>query len=501
MKSNTAYPFLSQLEIDQDVSYRLSIQLDRIKFGNNENFVTPLGADNNSKIILDEIDLLFSDNLKDINDVLKDLEVSNRDKFGSRSIALPWSELKDNFYESFESDHILGNLDVKIAPSSNSLRPIDRTTALKLLKNSTNSGLPYYTRKSKVKERVLKDFEILNIEKYPCIMFTRTQEANKTRPVWGYPISDTLNEMCFYSPLLSFQKNQNYRAALIGPEEVSRKLVELVLKAQSNSRTLVSVDFSHYDRDVKERLQYFAFFYIKELFQVQYSSEIDEIALRFLTIGIITPDGIIYGPHGVPSGSTFTNEVDSIVQMLISIQLSFVSLDDMQVQGDDGVYLIPNDCKDKLITQFEEFGLTVNREKSYTSSEYAVFLQCLYHIYYINKGIFGGIYPIYRALNRLCFQERWSNFEDFDIVGKDFYSIRAICIMENCKYHPLFESFVKIVIKHDKYSLDFSSQGLSRYVHMIESTEGAEGILFNQFGDNIKGFKSFETYKLIKRLG
>lgn len=500
MIRNNAYPFLNELDIDQDVKRRLSILLDGVVKGNSEIFVTPLGANGNAKSILSELDKVFEDNKHRMNDTLKDLEYSNKDKFGPRSIAVPWSERKKILYESFEYDRIDGKIDIDLAPSRKSLRPISLSKALTLLKNDTNSGLPYYTRKSKIKERVLKDFDYLQSSKYPCILFTRTQESEKTRNVWGFPISETLNEMMYYSPLLEYQKHQSYRSALVGPDEVGRHVSTLVLRAVELARTLVSIDFGKYDNTVRKFLQAMAFDYIKRLFQSECSSDISKIANTFNTIGILTPDGVRKGAHGVPSGSTFTNEVDSIAQMLISIQLPFVELDSMQVQGDDGVYLIPNGKEDELFKQFESFGLSVNREKSFVAKDYAIFLQCLFHVDYIKQGKFGGIYPIYRALNRLCYQERWSDFEDHEITGKDFYSIRALCILENCKYHPLFEDLVKLVVKHDKYSLDFSSQGLSNYVRMLDQTKGTEGILQNQYGDNIKGIKSFESYKLVKGL-
>jgi len=306
--------------------------------------------------------------------------------------------------------------------------------------------------------------------------------------------------MMFYAALLEYQKKQDYRASLLGPDEVGRRTVGLVIKAQSESRTLVSIDFTSYDKFVNSYLQKKAFEYIKQLFQSKYSVNIDYIADRFNMIGIITPDGVFNGPHGVPSGSTFTNEVDSIVQMLISIQLPFIDLASMQIQGDDALYIVPDNKEDELFQLFAKFGLSVNKDKSYVSKDFAVFLQCLYDIYYINKGIVGGIYPIYRALNRICYQERWNDFEDYGIKGKDYYSIRTLCILENCKWHPLFKDFVKLIVSEDKYSLDFSSQGLSNYVHMLEKTKGTEGILYNQYGDNVKGIRNFESYKIVKGL-
>jgi hypothetical protein len=499
--SPKAYPFLNTLDVDQDVKRRLALQLNGIELGSSNILYTPLGEEGRAETILSEVDKMFKENSATVNEVLFDLEISNKDKFGPRSRALPWSERKRQLDESFEYDSLLDRLDNNVPPSGNrSLRPIDYPTALKLLKNDTNSGLPDYTRKGIVKKRVLENIDEYLEEDYPCLLFTRTQENWKTRTVWGYPIADVLREMRFYSPLLSYQKNLPYRAALIGPEEVSRKVRDIVLACQKSSRTIVSIDFIHFDDNAKGTLQSLAFQDIKSKFQYKYQDEISELQKRFLTIGILTPDGIKEGPHGIPSGSPFTNEVGSLVQLIPAKQLPFIDENFMQVQGDDGVYLVPKDCEDKLIKQFESYGLKVNKTKSYTSDKYAIYLQCLHHIDYISAGIIGGIYPIYRALNRLCFQERWSKFEDHDITGRDYYSIRALCILENCKYHPLFENFVKIIHKYDKYSLDFTSQGLSNYVHMLESANGAEGILNNQYGDNTRGLRNFESYKIVKRL-
>jgi hypothetical protein len=68
----------------------------------------------------------------------------------------------------------------------------------------------------------------------------------------------------------------------------------------------------------------------------------DYIAWRFGNIGLITPDGVKDGPHGVPSGSTFTLEVNSIAQILIAKEFvldirlkSLLVLEDMLLDNVD----------------------------------------------------------------------------------------------------------------------------------------------------------------------
>lgn len=315
--SSKAYPFLNSIDIDQDVKRRLAYSLSQVVEGNSEVFVSPFGKDGKADLILSELDKVFKDTTSNINEVLKTLELSNRAKFGPRSKAVPWAIRSDSLYNSFEGykGKSVSDVDKSSRPNGIALRPLSLEQALKRLKNNTNSGLPFYTRKSKVKDKAINDFDYLIEQGYPCILFTRTQESSKTRNVWGYPIADTLNEMCFYVPLLDYQrKYSTYRAALVGPDEVDRSVTRIIKRAIETNKWIVSIDFGRYDNTVKRELQRLAFDYIKGLYQSKFSGQIDKIAERFATIGIITPDGILKGEHGVPSGSTFTNEVDSIVQ-------------------------------------------------------------------------------------------------------------------------------------------------------------------------------------------
>lgn len=493
------FNFLKYLNVDVEVIRRLSQLLIMTVQGKEDALLTPIAKEHTPTLLLSEFDKVFNANSHKMNDVLKDLESSNKAKFGPRSIAIPWKDRKSSLFSSFEAkeiDNIKDNLDY----GSHRLRPLSLEQASKHLKNDTNSGLPYYIRKGLVKERVLGKFEELLKRKDPCILFTRTQEQGKTRNVWGYPIADTLNEMRYYFPLLSFQKKLSCRSALLGPDAVAQALTKLITEAVRTKQTLISVDFTAYDTSVKYQAQKIAFEYIKRIFQRDCAKDLEYIFLRFNEISILTPDGVIKGKHGVPSGSTFTNEVDSIVQMLISTNLPFIKEENFQVQGDDGVYMLPLDLVLELKNKFKSCGLQMNEDKSYLSSNYAIYLQNLYHIDYLKDGLIGGIYPLYRALNRILFQERWSTFEEHDISGKDYYSIRTICIVENCKYHPLYQEFVKFILKYDKYSLEVTDQGIANYIQMMSKTQGAGDVLINQFGDNVSGIRNFTTFKLIKEL-
>lgn len=492
--------YLNSCDLDLNVKRKLSQHMIMTENGSSDVLISPIAKETDPNQLFSDFNKVFDTNRSKMNATLISLEESNKAKFGPRSIAVPWDERRDTLTNSFEVSNDDGSKEIIPTFSDNRLRPVSLVNALRLLKNDTNSGLPYYTRKGLVKERVYNKYDTLLKRRDPCILFTRTQEQRKTRNVWGYPMADTLNEMRYYSPLLEYQRKLPYRSALLTPDEVNRRMTELITTAVKRKVKILSIDFSAYDSSVKSELQKLAFSYIKSVFQSQYAQEIDYIAERFNTISIICPDGLMVGEHGVPSGSTFTNEVDSIVQALISMSLPEINDNCLQIQGDDGVYILPDGKVNKLVNLFESNGLVVNRDKSYLSDNFAIYLQNLYHVDYKFNNIISGIYPVYRALNRIIYQERWATFEDFGMTGKDYYSIRTICILENCKYHPLFQELVKFIIKYDKYSLDVSDQGIVKYVQMVNETKGAGEILNHQYGDDVAGIRSFETFKMVKRL-
>lgn len=506
-KDDRAYPgFIADCNkygLDLDVKSRMSSYLLRTSTGSDSTYMSPPYDKIGTKDILADIDGMMAANTGKLNTILQQLETEQRAKIGPRSIAKSYEDRIPQITSHFGSGDAIPKLKALSSDYKYNLRPLAHRHAISLLKNDTNSGLPYFTRKSKVKDRLLKEMDEKGKIDYPCILFTRTQEGNKTRDVWGYPIYDTLKEMRYYKPLLDVQKKVRYRKALLSPDSIDSAMTSIINKANNNKSTsiLVSIDFSSFDSTIKKEIQKVCFEYIKECFQPVYHSEIDDIFNRFNSIALWTPKGIIQGEHGVPSGSTFTNEVDSIAQATIALGNDYVELDNFQVQGDDGVYLIPTNRVDNFLSSFSNCGLRINQDKSSINNRHCFYLQCLYDPFYrSDDGIIRGIYPIYRALNRIMYQERWQDFEDYNLSGKDYYSIRNISILENVKQHPLFEDFVKIVLKYDKYHLDFNYQSLTNYVEMVGKTKGNDDFMSHRYGDNIKGIKNFETFKLIQRI-
>jgi hypothetical protein len=491
------YDFLDSLNLDSGAHTRVSQFLDNIVSGSDVPLRSPFASAMSPDQILSAWDGIYNSGCNKLNADLLNIESSNRLKYGPRSLALPWEDRFEGVNEYFTSQ-----VGYKVPAYSVSyprrLRPISVENAADFLKSNTNSGLPFVARKKDVKKQVISNFSRLLERNDPCVLFTRTQEDNKTRNVWGYPMADTLNEMRFYRPILEYQRRLRWRAALLGPLAVDQSITELIKDSSRRNLKLVSLDFSSYDASVKFGLQRCAFDYIKSHFQESCSSEIDDILYRFNTIQLIAPSGILSGPHGVPSGSTFTNEVDSIVQYLCAKDFGLSDLD-INIQGDDGVYCTKD--PESLFNHFETYGLKVSKEKSLVSDNSVIFLQNYHSPDYVSdEGLFAGIYSTYRALGRIVFPERYDQFSDYRIEGADFYSIRTISILENCSNHPLFEDLVRFVVSIDKYSLKFSSKGLKSYCQYILSRQGSEDIRRYRRGSDVSGIENFKTFQIISKL-
>lgn len=496
------FSFLKKLDISDTILLSAANHLKRTIDGNPEVHLTPLAKSCDPIEFLVDWDIIFNkeENKAKMNSTLLDLELSNRSKFGPRSIAVPWAERSASLKQSFlnqDDNHVPKFFDL---PGGSNLNAASIDYASEKVKNTTSAGFPFLCKKKKAKRDLLEKFDYYLDREDPCVLYTRTSEKKKTRNVWGYPFADTLWELVFYLPLLIQQKEKKYRAALVSPDCVAKRMTELILKARSSSRIIYSVDFTAFDTSVKYQYIIKAFEYFERCFAPQFASLIRQVGERFYTIGIVTPSGVLAGKHGVPSGSTFTNEVDSVVQIGIALTNDFINENDCQVQGDDGVYILPKECIRRFEESFNYAGLNLNVEKSNVSTEYASYCQNLYHIDYMVDGFIGGIYPTYRAICRILFQERFVNFKKAGISGKDYYGIRCLSILENCKHHPLFEELVRFVLEREKFSLDISEDGLTTYCKAKELTAESVSNLNHQYGSNVLGIREYAAYKMAVKI-
>jgi len=477
-------------KLPKQVLNSLTLNNQRITDGSETVVINPGYQDVEDDKIIQSIEEILS--TCDLTPELRKIEDSNISKFGPRSLAKKWEERKESLYDYFNKEDVDSSGEFKSANGRLRISSIDKS--VQQLVKASNAGLPYMQKKGLILEQAKSDYR-KNLFQYPCVLFTRTQEQGKTRNVFGYPIADTLFEYSFYIPYLRYEKTLPFRSALIGPDAVDAAIT-LMLSRLTPDKVVLCVDFSSFDASVTPQLSHNAFVSISNLFQTHDANLLYSLYRRFCTIGIYTPDGELSGPHGVPSGSAFTNAIDSLVQFQCSGMLPH----ECQIQGDDGVYIVSRNDHDLLLERFDSAGLKVNRDKSNSfDTKEAIYLQRYYHPNYLSRmGGLGGVYAIARAMLRIKYLERWTDFEQVGIEGADFFSLRTISILENCKHHPGFAKVVKLAHSFDKFGLNFTGQGLKAYSRSQESKTRAG--VFNQYGSLEKGINRFETMKILKTL-
>jgi hypothetical protein len=473
-------------------------QLALLLKGDDSKIPTPFAEANDPIELIVDWDIVFEDNVHKMNKPLLDLEKASSRKFGSRSFQAPFSERVSGIKDSFSSQSEGFVPKVKFIPGPGSKMPTSIEEAFTKVKLNSASGFPFMKKKGKCKEALRANFDRVLDRQDPCMLYTRTQEGRKTRNVWGFPFADTVYELCFYTPILAFQRMLKYRSILNGPKELAKNITEIINYAMRTGRIIYAVDFIAFDASVRWQIIVKVYEYYSTIFSNLYYAMIMELCIRFYTIPIVTPTGIFRGKHGIPSGAVMTNETGSMAQIGVASNLPFINLDYVQVQGDDGIYTMFPDEIRAFEDNWKQAHMNMHPDKPVKAMNYTVFCSHLHHDDYRFEGICEGIYPTYRALNRLCFQERFVNFKKLGIRGKDYYGIRAITILENCKFHPLFEELVRFVYSKEKYKLDVSTDGLAAYCEALDASSA--DYLNHKFGVDVSGIRLFDTYQIVQKI-
>lgn len=475
--------------------------VDDLRKGKTNVLRTPFLKSLSPQEILSEFDTYFTKKLESLSPTLRDIESTQKGKFGPRSIQKPWSERRDGLLSSFEIPSVSAELSDsdgfrEIFYGNGRLRPTNKAEVLSSVKRTSNAGLPTLVSKGKILDGEV-DYDPINDEEiWPCMTFTRTQEQGKTRDVLAMAFNLLAREGTIFLPFFNLFKNIPIVSALGGPDEVDIHISKLILSIGGDEH-VISEDFSAFDQTVGEDLHKMAFQIVGSYYQSDYLSEVNAIRDNFSNCGYVTPDGIYQGSHGIPSGSWFTNVVGSLVHAYAQGRVRKLDPTKCQVMGDDGVLVVPDSIsKSDVSDLYGRLGLSFNSDKTFESKDEVIYLQRYYSKEYMHGGIIRGIYPIYRALGRLVFMERWTNIEK--MVGKDYFSLRAISILENCKWHPLHKDLVKWVFSKDKYHLEYSSDSLTQFIRKFANKITTN--VKNQYSDYVAGIGSFETVKILQTL-
>nr|QXV86612.1 RNA-dependent RNA polymerase [Partitiviridae sp.] len=240
----------------------------------------------------------------------------------------------------------------KEAPFLEALPLTPQTIELVTSNNSGSAGLTNYgCSKAESKLRALeRGLQTVRGEKAPepCLAFKRTQFNDKTRLVWGYPYSMTVIEGLLAYPLNQQFKGGNTPMAFA---ITSGALGTKLRVAAYHKKYAYSLDMSSFDSSLSGKLIHTAFDILKTWFDCSivepssgktYGEIFHLVEGYFIHTPIVMPNSKLYlgKKHGVPSGSYFTQMVDSVVNTIIGGAVSSrfslnVSRREIFVLGDD----------------------------------------------------------------------------------------------------------------------------------------------------------------------
>jgi hypothetical protein len=447
----------------------------------------------------------WSTTLESITDkwpTLVDFENDLKAKVGPMSIMQPLSERMkdiDHYYEDIHlsstpvSDKAVKAVEAEFS-SVKGLRVRNQDNTVRLMKKSTNSGSPYFTKRRNVTDKTLycntgfsslrggRVWQTLNI-KQPfqfgeflpgdlwdacAVLGWRGQEGGpiaddvKQRVVWMFPYAVNINELQVYQPLIECCQKFDLVPAWVSMESVDLRITRM-FDTKGVDDVVICTDFSKFDQHFNEDMQDCAreilsrlltdddasFDWLSKIFPIKYNIP---LAYDYGKLRI--------GKHGMGSGSGGTNADETLAHRALQYEAAQANHQKLnphsQCLGDDGVLTYPGITVDDVVRSYTAHGQEMNVDKQYVSKQDCIYLRRWHHTDYRENGVCVGVYSTYRALGRLMEQER---YYDPEVWSAKMVALRQLSIIENVKYHPLRAEFADFCMKRDKYRLGIDIPG------------------------------------------
>nr|USE07598.1 MAG: putative RNA-dependent RNA polymerase [Picobirnavirus sp.] len=382
----------------------------------------------------------------------------------------------------------------------------------------SNSGWPLFTRRNKpeVIKQSIQEAEDGLWKIYPAIALFRNYN-NKTRLVWMFPMSTNLVEGSFFQPLQSVLMNGPLGKTFLAPWTGFETVRQRITDAYASNMAIAASDFSSTDAHFQLSTTMEVFDVISPCFQPQYRSALKESLIHMHTIPLlIGVDEKIEGEHGVSSGSNWTNFIETIFDMILSVwvRLREQKLLSRSGKGEvyTGLYAIGDDmswCVDKrhfdadfakrLEAYGEAVGQQVRADKTTNNPDDVKSLQRLFQRGYLREDMqVRAVYPTIRALKSLVWPERSHKKR---LWSRDMAAMRAIMILENTVDHPYFSEFVHFVAEGDPHLVEFAHYSATKQRMIARKSKLVPGLnpTYNQERRD-SDITTFKTVQLLATL-
>jgi len=207
-----------------------------------------------------------------------------------------------------------------------SLTPLKATDSVNYLPSNTSPGLPHLFEDFKTKGEAQKDALVVyrrDIEggfrrsfDVPCKAGLRLSLAvkpdNKPRLVWIYPMAMAVAEGRFYFPIM----NRLFKCLLFSWDfSYLRGDVHEINHWKNNAKSSFGTDISNFDGTVSKKMISIIFRWFRSRFTMNGTDHtvLDKVRDYFIRTPLWLYDKVFLTDGGVPSGSCFTQMLDSIV--------------------------------------------------------------------------------------------------------------------------------------------------------------------------------------------
>lgn len=410
-------------------------------------------------------------------------EMEMKAKVGPMSIQKPLSdrlESIENYYTAVETSsepltQRAIDSTIRFFRKGSTLRLRNKRATMDKMRLSTNSGSPYFTKRSTVKEETLNDpFHFENGALYQkdyrlvSVLGWRGQEGGikdddvKQRVIWMMPVLLNLLELQFYQPAIEMVQSQGTIPAYISMDAVDQEVTKL-FDTKGPEDVVICTDFTKFDQHFNADMQDAAKQILRGIStdSPEMNDWFENVFPIKFKIPLVCDEHLEYiGSHGMGSGSGGTNFDECMAHKALQFECAQESNQELNphsmAYGDDGILTYPGIKVEDVIRTYTKHGQEMNETKQYVSKQDCVVLRRWHGTNYRVNGTMVGVYATMRALGRLLAQERFYDPEEW---GPKMVELRQLSIIENCKWSPYFHEFIDWVMTGDKYRLGLDLPG------------------------------------------
>lgn len=501
--------------------------LERQRLGSDRIIETPFYEGESLQTVLEDWGKILTPGLARWGSLLA-FENEMRAKAGPMSVQKPLDQRMDDILAYYKlsdgSNQLPEEVTVQLLKNWASVRGLTmrsvRNTVLNM-KMSTNSGSPAFTKRAWVIDKLLPftitaDGNNSWVLQSPegkwhicAVLGWRGQEGGpspedvKQRVLWMFTMAANILELQVYQPLILGMQKTGIIDSWLGNDAVDIRITKLFDTKRSDD-LIVCTDFSKFDQHFGPGCQASALGILRGLFDPTSAFEDWCNTIYPIKFGIpmcYDVGKFMLGSHGMGSGSGGTNADETLfhsgLQVGAALNVGRQLNPNSMCLGDDGLLSYPGINVDDVVRFYTMFGQEMNADKQYASSADCTYLRRWHHRDYRQNNICVGVYPTMRALTHLRMMERYI---DPDKWGVKAVAMRNLSVIENCKYHPLGEEFVKFCMKGDKFRLGLDIPGFMDNLDAEFREAKANGTLYLSYSAEYGNPTPPSTWWVVKTL-